>query len=175
MPKVKWGVSGSEVDEVEPGEDFEQYDGPIPPRGIYRVSVKRIEYVKFSTNSKGLKLLLIIDENRKEKKIYNGCPLWENIVDTEANAWKIRQWLDAIGATGKDWDGTVIDNENMVTKFGRIAVDGLMLRVGTKTGTNQDGDKRAEVARFLSKSSAKEEDDNSGDGDDGDDDGEAPF
>jgi hypothetical protein len=173
VPKVKWGVTGSEVDEVEPGEEFEQYDGPVPPRAIYRVTVKRIEYVKFSTNSKGIKLLLIIDETRKEKKVYNGCPLWENIVDVPASAFKIRQFLDAIGATGADWDNTVIDKENMVTKIGRIAVDGLTLRVSTKTGTNQDGDKRAEVARFLSKASASAESD-SDDGDDGDE-GEAPF
>jgi hypothetical protein len=173
MPKVKWGVTGSEVDELEPDEgNF--YDGPLPPRGVYRVKLQSAEYVKFASNNKGLKLFMTIDENRKDKKVYNGAPLWENLVDTEASAFKIRQFLDAIGATGKDWDGTVIDSDNKVTKFGRITVDGLYLRVATKTGTNQDGDKRAEVARFLSKKS-EEAQDAADEEADSDDDGEAPF
>lgn len=175
MGKVSWGVKGSDVDsvEVEDREQFDSYDGPVPPKGIYRVKLERAEYVQFSTGSKGLKLLLLIDEpSGSRKKQYNGCPLWENLIDLESTAFKIRQWMDAIGGTGKDWDGTVVDTEKMVTKFGRIKADGLQVRVATKLGSNQDGDKRAEVARFLPLVDAKESADDS----DSDYDGvEPPF
>ena len=170
MAKVKWGVTGEEVDNTDPGEAYEIYDGPVPPSGIYRLAVKSAEYTLFSTGSKGLKLLLIVDENRTDKKRYNGAPCWDNVIDLESTAFKIRQFVDAIGAEGKDWDNTVIDSNKMVTKFGRVKVEGLFIRAQLKRGQNQSGDPRLEVNRYLPMSSGGDEEPS------GDDDGEeAPF
>jgi hypothetical protein len=170
--KVKWGVTGSQVDEIEPDEGFEDYDGPIPPASVYRVNVKRVTYVKFKSDNMGLKLLLII--NDPKKKAYNGAPLFENIVDLPETAFKIRQWLDAVGGTGKDWDATVTDKDGIVTKMGRIKMDGLQIRVKTKMGKNEDGDRRAEVARLLPLTNASGADEDDADDDD-DDAAEVPF
>lgn len=172
MPKVSWGTSGDTVDEQEDSE-FTPYDGPIPPAGVYRLAVQSVEYVKFSTGKKGLKVFALVDDNRTDRKRYNGCPVWENVVDGESTAFRIKQWLTSIGATGKDWDATVIDKDNMVQKFGRVKVDGLMVRAALKQGTNNDGEKRAEISRFLPPVSADEADES--DSSAGDDDGEAPF
>jgi hypothetical protein len=154
---VKWGVSGSEVDEieVEDREDFEPYDGPMPPKNkILRVKAVKITAVKFSTGSRGVKLFMVVDDPANER--YNGLPYWENVQDMASTNWKIRQFMDSIGGTGADWDKTYIeevaDGDPIVTKFGKIKTDGLFLRIQHKTGANQDGDPRAEVARFLKKS-----------------------
>lgn len=172
MAKVAWGTKGSEVDEVEL-DDFPTYDGPVPPAGVYRLKVSKVTYKKFSTGSKGLEIMCLIEDNAKDKKQYNGCPVWENVVDTEESQRFIRRWLDAIGATGRDWDNTVIDKENLVTKFGRITVDGLYVRALLKRGRNQSDEARAEVNRFLPKNSEASSGE-SGESDP-DEEGEAPF
>jgi hypothetical protein len=173
MVKVKWGVSGADIDEIEPDEVVEYYDGPTPPRGVYRFEVKSVEYVKYTTGSKGIKIFLVVNENRKEKKRYNGAPTWENVIDLEATAFKIRQWLDAIGAEGKDWDATVIDGNNMVTKIGRVKMEGLFVRAATKLGKNNNDEQRMEIARFLPFNTETGDGEGDSTGDDGEE--EAPF
>jgi hypothetical protein len=174
MPKVTWSVKGTDVDNMEADEEFAPYEGPIPTRGVFRLKVQSVEYVKFSTGSKGLKVFARIDEVRKDKKHFNGCPVWENIVDGESTDFKIKQWLDGLGATGKDWDATVIDKENMVTKIGRVDfTKDVFLRATIKKGKGNDDTERAEIGRFLR---PVDEDSAPADDDDGDgDDGEAPF
>jgi hypothetical protein len=103
---VKWGVSGSEVDEleVEDREDFEPYDGPMPPKNkILRVKAVKITAVKFSTGSRGVKLFMVVDDPANER--YNGLPYWENVQDMASTNWKIRQFMDSIGTrpTSKRW------------------------------------------------------------------------
>ena len=172
MAKVTWGVSGAEVDETERGDDFESYDGPVPPAGIYRLVVKTAEYTKFSTNSKGIKFLWLIDDNRPDKKRYNGAPVWDNLVVLESTAFKIAQFCDAIGAEGKDWDATQVDKDNNVTKIGRIKIDGLHVKARLKRGKNNEGEPRPEIGRYLALSDAADDAAGSGD-DDGEE--EAPF
>lgn len=175
MPKVTWSVKGAEVDNMEQDEEFAPYEGPIPSRGVFRLKIQSVEYFKFSTGSKGLKVFARIDENRKDKKQYNGCPVWENVVVGESSAFKIRQWLDALGATGKDWDATVIDSENMVTKMGRIDfTKDVFVRATIKRGKGNDDTERAEIGRFL-RPVAEDADGNTDDTDGNTDDGEAPF
>jgi hypothetical protein len=69
-------------------------------------------------------------------------------------------------------------------KFGNIRVDGMKVGVVHKNGRNQEGDQRAEVARFVpvgqsasasagkARSAAADEDDSAGTDDSGT---EAPF
>lgn len=154
MPKIRWGVEGSAVDavEVEPRERYTAYDGPIPQKySILDMEVKRVTKVDFSTGSDGLKILLVCTGEGKQAK-YKGLPVFDNIVVTESMDWKIRQWCDAIGAEGKDWDNTVTDNENPpnVTKFGRVKVEGLVVQISTKLGANQNGEPRVEVGDYVS-------------------------
>jgi hypothetical protein len=152
MPKkMNWSVTGSEVDEIEAGDDFRPYDGPIPPNNtILLCDVKSIKSEKSKEKANPmLTVMLVVNETDKAKKKYNGLPLWERITVVPQNAWKIRQWLDAIGATGRDWDKTLVDDDDMVIKFGSIKVAGLQVEITTKKGTNQDGDPRAEVGNFL--------------------------
>jgi hypothetical protein len=157
MGKVNWNTKGEQVDAVEPqeGETFEPYDGPIPPNNsVLQVSLKWARVADFQSGSGGLKLLMEVDEPDGPKAKYNGCPLFENLVDIDTQDWKIRQFMDAIGGTGKDWDACVSvkdDNDNeVITKFGKIKADGLTLRVQTMIDTYND-ERRAKVRKYLPK------------------------
>jgi hypothetical protein len=183
MPKlVKWGTDADTIDEVEvkDSEDFEPYDGPMPPKGmILRCDVKRVTHEKFSTGNYGIKVLAVVNDPAKSK--YDGLAYWDNITDTPANAWKIRQWMDAIGGVGKDWMKTAIeevDGLNQVVKFGKIRVEGLAIRVQHKTGRYEDQPK-AEIGRYMprdeAKLSVKPKGRSGNEDDDDEDDSEPPF
>jgi hypothetical protein len=157
MGKMTWNVKGAEVDAVEQQEQvetFEPYEGPIPPNNsVLLVGLKWARVAEFGSGNGGLRLLMEVSEPDGPKSRYNGCPLFENLVDVDTQDWKIRQFLDAIGATGKDWDNCVSEtdgNNEVITKFGRVKADGLTLRVQTEIDT-YDGEKRAKVRKYLPK------------------------
>lgn len=160
MGKVKWNTKGAEVDAVEVEDrqaDFEPYDGPVPPNNsILQVMLKWARVAEFGSGNGGLKLLMEVAEPEEStKKRYNGCPLFENLVDVDTQDWKIRQFLDAIGGTGKDWDSCVAEKDDkdndVIVKFGRIKAAGLRFRIQT-TRETYDGEQRAKVQRYLPKS-----------------------
>lgn len=158
MGKMSWNVKGADVDSVEPkedGETFEPYEGPIPPNNsVLQARLKWARVAEFQSGSGGLKLLMEVEEPDGPKAKYNGCPIFENLVDIDSQDWKIRQWLDAIGAEGRDWDNCVsADDGNgneAITKFGRVKADGLTLRVQTMIDTYND-EKRVKVRKYLPK------------------------
>lgn len=172
MGKVSWSTSAEEIDEYEDDGSRGMYEGPVPPPSVYRFKIAEIKKVSYKTGSQGLRLTLDIDDPREEKKRYNGARTWENVVDGESTVFKIKQFLTAIGATGKDWAAMQVGTDDLITKIGRIKVtDQMYVRASTKLGKNANsGETRFEIARLLPLSS-----DDDGDGDDsGDDDGEAP-
>jgi hypothetical protein len=135
--------------------------------------VKWARVTEFASGNGGLKLLLIVNEPEvSPKKRYNGCPLFENLVDIDTQDWKIRQWMDAIGGTGKDWDNCVTEKDDqdndVIVKFGKVKADGLKVRIQTQQET-YDGEKRAKVRSYLSKASASASASSTADGD------EPPF
>lgn len=158
---VKWGTTAEDIDSLEPdeGEAFEPYDGPLPPKNtILNFDLKWAKLAKFKSGSKGLKVLLVANEPDGPKAKYDGLPIFDNLVDVEQNAWKTRQFLDAIGGTGADWEKTTAEDPggegSKVVKFGRVRTEGLQVKVSVGIGANQNGDPRAEVGRYLNKSSA---------------------
>jgi hypothetical protein len=157
---VKWSTSGQEIDdqEIDDGQSFEPYDGPLPPKNtILLFDVKWIKLAKFKSGSRGLKALLVANsgDDDSPKAKYDGLPLFDNLVDVPQNAWKTRQFMDSIGGTGADWDKTQAEDPggegSKVVKFGRIRTEGLQVKVSVQIGANQDGDSRAEVGRYLPK------------------------
>jgi hypothetical protein len=193
MPKIiKWsGTSADDINEAEEREyqDYEPYDGPMPPRGmILACDVKRITAEKFKSGNFGVTVLAEVHESSSKSK-YNGLAYWERIVDTPETAFKIKQFMKAVGSKdpGSDWHKTAIEEQDgvrTVVKFGNIRVDGMKVGVVHKNGRNQEGDQRAEVARFVpvgqsasasagkARSAAADEDDSAGTDDSGT---EAPF
>lgn len=146
MGKVTWTTSAADVDDYE-GDGF--YEGPVPPPSVYRMKVVEVLYKTFSTGSAGLRLTLDVDDPRAEKAQYKGARVWENIVDGEASLFRVKQFLNAIGASGKDWAKTVTDNDDKVTAIGKVKInDRLYIRAKTKYRT-YNGEQQFEVAQFL--------------------------
>jgi hypothetical protein len=174
MGKISWNTSAKEIDEFE-SDDRGFYDGPVPPPSVYRAKIMEILYKTYSTGSTGLRVTLGIDDPRKDKAVYKGARAWENVVDSPDTTFRIKQFLDSIGATGKDWAGMVEDSEHKVTKIGRIRVtEGMLVRVRTKLDT-YNGEKKWVVAAWLPKSaSAEAESGDDTDEGDADDNGEEP-
>lgn len=181
MGKVKWGTSSKAVDDAEEREsDFKPYEGDVPPAGVYRLAARFLRVEDFNSGSKGLNMLWIVDEPKSSAKaVYNGAPLWERLVDTDTQSWKIKQFMRAIGGTGRHWANTVTvtderDNE-AVQKFGNILTEGLRAKALLKRGS-YNGAPRAEVSRWMPKSDESEDDSGDGDSDgSSDDDTEPPF
>lgn len=156
MGKIKWNTKGADVDAVEPGDGptFEAYDGPIPPKNsVLRVKLELCYVTEFSSGNGGLKMLMKVDEPKSSPKArYNGCPCWEQLVDVDTQDFKIRQFMDAIGGSGKHWDNTMVEKDDKdrqnVTKFGNIKTEGLAFRIQSDIETYQ-GEKQLRVGRYL--------------------------
>jgi hypothetical protein len=102
MAKVKYDVRG-----VESGGDF---DSPVPA-GLYRAKVSEIE--QRESKSSGNQMLAITYEISKGD--HKGRLAWDYIVlGVESQAWKLRQFLEAVGAVkGKKERGT-LDTDKIV-------------------------------------------------------------
>jgi hypothetical protein len=159
MPKIiKWsGTTADTINEAEERDyqDFEPYDGPLPPRGtILACDVKRITAEQFKSGNYGVTVLAEVNETGSKAK-YNGLAYWERIVDMEGSEFKIKQFLKAVGSKnpGTDWHKTAMEPDDqgrkLVVKFGNIRVEGMRVSVVSKNGRDQDGNARAEVARFV--------------------------
>lgn len=148
--KVAWSTTGKDIDEVEVKEGFGTYDGEMPSSGtVLQVEVVRAEFVK--KNSKGnpmIKFMFRAKDNVGARAEFNEHPFWDQLIDVEQNAWKQRQWLDALGGSGKDWDNTLIDTENNVTAMGRFKFPGQRVKIVVG---HEDSDRglRAVVGRYV--------------------------
>jgi len=178
MGKVSWGTSAKDIDEAEEFEsDFKPYEGPTPPRGVYRLALKTAQTKDFSSGNSGIELLFEgAEPGASAKAKYNGCPLWFYLVDTESSAGNIKNFMRAIGGTGRNWANVMTATDDrgreIVTKFGAIIAKGIAVRAETRLET-YEGEKRAKIARFLPKA---DESDSADDSDTADSDsGGAPF
>lgn len=148
MPKkVKWGVTGREVDQVE-DESFEPYDGPTPPRGVYVGKIKTIKKAESSNGNDMVRLLIIIDGKASGKPKYDGAPIFDNVPVTEQTMFRVKQLMLGLGGSGKNFDATVIDDDDNIVKFGTIRPKDMLIRFATKTELYGD-ETNAKVARYL--------------------------
>lgn len=173
MAKVAWGVSGSDIDSVDPDERGSYYMGDTPPKGLYTLRVKTAKIAEFKTGNPGITFFLVVDEPKGPKAKYNGAPVWENLTVVDTQNFKIRAFCDAIGATGADWDRTVKDSEGNITKIGKVVMADLKFKALLKVGADLKNEPRSEIDRYVPKTAAQADDAEDDDSDD--DDGETPF
>ncbi len=151
MAKVTWGIDADTIANAE-GSSFIPYDGPVPPNGVYGVAFKKIEATTSSTDKPMIKVLAVIDGSiGQNKKEYDDCPLWDQIVVGSSTDWKVKQFLDGIGATAKEFvTGTVTDKDGNITKIGSVTfTEGKRFKVQVKKGKDKDGNIRAEIGSYL--------------------------
>jgi len=128
MPKATWGagdkaLTAADIDGAERSEARIRYSGPnIIPSGTYRWVV---QYLKKTESSKGnpmIEAMLTLDGTWKRNHAeYEGFPMWDRITVIESTKEKLANFLDGIGATGKDLlQGTIVDEDGRITKLGSV-------------------------------------------------------
>lgn len=157
MPKVKsWGLSdSSEPDELEA---FEPYDGPDPKKGVYKFRLTNFRIKCNKNDDPMLNGLLIIQEDRVEKKKFNGWPVWFNQNITDQGKPYILQILKALGVTWSDFhDNTIVegkmpeengDDPAPIAKIGKVKF-GEDTLVRASIGARKDNSEEMEVKTFL--------------------------
>lgn len=159
MAKMKWAISGSEVEEADDSSSFSPYEGPDLKTGVFPVVIEDLRTKKFNSGNEGLEIRLRVKAPKGHNKAaYDGAPIWERFPVIDSMKWKVKQFLVALGGTGKDIDNTVQDNDRKVTRLGRIGDPiGKELRVALKAESylNEETGERSvsmKVARFMPKS-----------------------
>lgn len=171
MPVVKFGVGSKAVD-AEP-EGFQPYDGPMPPKGIYNVIVKRLRLKKNRNDDWMLNGIAEISEpgdNKKSK--YNGYTTWVNQNITEQGSGYVNAMLDGLSGGNRAvrkafWlKGAKTDNDKKtpyILAIGPMKVDqnGMPARVSLIDGKDQNGNHKMDVGSWLplKKKKSRDEDD----------------
>lgn len=145
MAKIKYDVRGVESRDFSP-----------PPPGLYRA---KIEEVNEKTSSAGNEMLeVVLEISRGDHK---GARLWDYVVLTEAAAWKLKQFLQAVGlVSGKKERGT-LDTSKIV---------GTEVQVRVKNETDDSGEIRARVGAILAMPETEDDEDIDDEDDDIEDD-----
>lgn len=137
MPKATIRVG--DFSQVDAAGGFTNYDGPVPPRGLYRVAVKFWKLIHNGSGDPMFKLLMEIAEPEGSVKArFNGYAIWHNANITEKGAPFLNGMLDAFGIPRKAVYASAIlladDGERVVSigKNNKIKVDGLEVLVNTK-------------------------------------------
>jgi hypothetical protein len=168
------------------------YDGPPPRAGSYVGKVKRIlDTVIKSGDHKGEPRLEVIVEITGPKTAKNiegesaiGAGVFTGLNLTEQGAGYVNQFLHALAKAktpaaktkiekefwGKGkYDGIVTDDDDLVTKIGKsLVIEGNEIGFTTKLRT-YEGEKRADISRFMIADSSKVGKDVDDDEDDEDD------
>jgi len=179
MPKVKWGIDTSEPEELE---QFDVYDGPMPPADVYSGNLRRLVLKENKNGDDMLNGLFVIREPKGSVKAkYNGAAIWFNQNITEQGKPYVLQFLKAFGLTWKDFmTKTVTDTDERPAKVMKIGTvkfnDGSepACRLQSKIGKDQDDNKRLDVRSWLPPK-AEAESTEWDDGDEEPDDADAPV
>lgn len=161
MPKATWDDSdfGGSVWEDEL-DDFPVYDGELPPKGVYRFVLKRLQLTQNKNKEPMLKGLLILNEPAGSKKSqYNGKDVWFNLNVTKQGAPWVNNFISNLVPEGKVaairkafWGQKVMLDKSeppTVTAIGAVKiVEGMLISAQCAHKTyNNDTD--LDAKRFL--------------------------
>lgn len=153
MPKAVWG-KGLDEDAVESAEskDLTVYDGPLPTNRTVGVVIESAKYVKQNSNKNPMaSFRLRVDGSMgKGNDKYDCCPIWDQIVGTAGNAWKVKDFCAALGISAGDYlRKMVIDEEGNITKIGAVKPVGSRMMVISLPDKDQKGNDRVKVGKML--------------------------
>ncbi len=186
MPNVTFpGINANKAKNAK--KDQVSYTGPKPPKGVYRIIIKRLGLKVNKNDDMMLNCVCEINEPEGSPKAkYNGYGFWWNGNVTDEGAGYVNQFLLAASGGKKAvvdafWDGKVKTSEKpakgkvaFIMAIGPLKINGsLDAVVNTRMSKPYQGETKLEVADWLLPSegekalAAREEDD-----DDDDDSGE---
>jgi len=151
MPKQIWsGLSSKMVDEAPDSVTYDDYEGDLPTAGAYGWDLKHMKVKTSKQDNPMVEVLWINDGERRPE--YKGAPWFDNITMIESTTWKIKQLCLAIGVSSDDFiNKMVVDDEDKVTKIGKLTTDKIHAKAKVKRAPNQDGNMRLEFAQYLPK------------------------
>jgi hypothetical protein len=127
MPKATWGagdnaLTAADLDNAERPESTSRYSGELPPAGTYRFTIQSLKKAESAAGNPKIQGVFLLDGSwRRNHKQYDTAPVFNHLALTDKNAPQVAQFLDAIGATGKDLlAGTIVDENGYITKLGRV-------------------------------------------------------
>lgn len=163
MPKFKFDSEGNFAD-VDAAVPFDNYDGPVPPKGVYKFRIKRPQLVINSKDNEMITFIAEIAEPKgSDKAKYNGAVSFENITPSAKSAQFVNAFLDSIGANrNKFWGdgGVVTEDDELPTGIKRIAgkvFEGLTFHAQTKIDRYRPEEPRMKIGAFLAPVSAAAE------------------
>jgi hypothetical protein len=96
--------------------NFTQYDGPVPPAGLYKARVSSAKWAPAASGNQMLTVVLEFDTDNENKKQYNGFAVWHRLVQVPQSMWRTNEFLTAIGQPTKL--SLDIDESGKVLKIG---------------------------------------------------------
>lgn len=163
MPKQRVTDDEIDVETLEDADysnqDFDTYDGFIPPSDtILTAYLKSMWWTRTINKDRMFKVLVVAADNKGDLEEYNGLPMWENIAMIPEAKFMWAPLLEQFGFTVRDIKTKLYTDDEEhpqfgfpVTKIGTFAPgsDESWCRVITRQGSNQNGDPRAEVKKWL--------------------------
>lgn len=151
MPRADWGIDPEIIDEFDRDAQFKPYAGPTPPDGVFLFRVKVCKYTA-ATKQKLAQLRVGIElvPREKEEKRYKDYFILAFLPIANNTAFRYVPFLDAIGVTSTEFTRkTIYDENGDVKKIGSWKNEGdTLLLAQLKTGEDQNGLARKEVAWF---------------------------
>jgi hypothetical protein len=161
MARVKWGIGGDEPEEME---TFNVYDGPVPPGGVYRFKLRRLQIVTNRNGDDMMKWVMDIQEPKgSDKARFNGYGVWgqQNITD-QGKPFLKNLLIHGLGVSWSDFMNKTItvdeERPTMVKSIGRkkFLDETIDVRAQCKRETYQ-GEPRLAFGRMLPWEDAEEE------------------
>lgn len=137
MPKIRLSATDFDPD-AAPATGFSNYDGPVPPAGLYRTRAKLWRLKKAASGNTMIVVIFEIADETGEKAQYNGYPIWHNLVLTVKSSPFVNAALVAVGVDPHDLaEGTVTkaDKTTDIVSIGGVKVQGAPVLVTTKRET----------------------------------------
>ena len=156
MPKILLNVGDFDPN-AAPAAGFGNYDGPVPPAGLYRTKAKLWRLKKANSGNLMIVVIFEIDESGDKKK-FNGYPIWHNLVFTQKSSPFVNAALVAMGINPKALKEGVVtkpDKTTDIVSIGGVKVQGLPVLVTTKRETYEGTVKLS--ATSFAKAGAKED------------------
>ena len=169
MARMKWGsdINWRDLDsaEYDESQEFEDYEGPVPPSNkLLSGDVKKIWATESAKGDPMLKVLFVAAGNTGNKKQFNGCPIWDNVLFTMPQVkFRWDPFLRAFGLTLADLKNkTVVGDEEtngaVVRKIGSVSFEKLVpARIRTQKENSEDYGEQCRVGRWLPAKDADED------------------
>ena len=141
MSKVLWGGEELETElEDWEGNDFPQYDGDRPRKGVYQFKLTRLEKTESTNGHPQMVAHFELSPHKLEHRLYKGYYMRDYIIvkDDGSTAFRVRPFLDALGVTSRQFkrlteatktDRTTNNGAEIweITKMGPVKIPGNLL------------------------------------------------